>query len=162
MIDAVSLVGNERYDYADAFAIEARRLDTRSAEDLVRFALEQSPRALVSTILFVHRHFLRFRQGPASSPDHILGWKIVRREPDVVILEAVSPLLRGLIVARKVEPARVVVTTYVSYARPLGGIVMKIVAPLHRRVAPYLLERGVTGTDSASRRNGDAGLIRKR
>ena len=136
-----SIIGGKPHDYADAFEVKTPDPDRRSAEDLARFALEHAPPGLAAMILIVHRHVLRFRLGPVSSPDHILGWKIVRREPDVVVLEAVSPLLRGLIVARKEDPTRVVVTTYVFHTRPLGRVLMAIVGPLHRRVAPFLLER---------------------
>ena len=151
-----SLVGSEPHDYADSFEIQASEPDTRSAEELTRFALEQAPPALAAMILVVHRHLLRFRLGPISSPNHILGWNLVRREPDVVVLEAISPLLRGLIVARKVDPRRVVVTTYVFCTRRPGRLLMTIVAPHHLRVASYLLERTAAARSAGSATAQDA------
>src|SRR5438132_634101 len=103
------LVGRGRYDYADAFEIRLHTPDAPSAEQFVRCALEQLPLPVRWTIRIVHRHALRLRLGPRSSPDHMLGWKILTAQPDVIHLEAVSPLLgRGVLVGRKVDPNRVV------------------------------------------------------
>jgi hypothetical protein len=137
------LIGSDRYDYADAFGIRLREPDARSAEQFARCALEQAPWRVRWTVRIVQRHLLRLRLGPRSSPDHLLGWKILTSQPDVIHLEAVSPLLgRGAIVARRVDPTCAVVTTYLFYARPAPARVLwKIAGPLHRRVAPYLLER---------------------
>jgi hypothetical protein len=137
------LIGSDRYDYADAFEIRVREPDARSAEEFTRWALEQAPWSVRWTIRIVQRHLLRLRLGPLSSPDHLLGWKILTSQPDVLHLEAVSPLLgRGAIVARRVDPTCAVVTTYLFYRRPAPARVLwKIAGPLHRRVVPYLLER---------------------
>ena len=149
------LIGSQRYDYADAFEIRLREPDARSAEQFVRGALEQAPRRMRWTIRAVHRHLLRLRLGPRSSPDHLFGWRIVTSKPDVIHLEAVSPLLgRGAIVVRRVDPTCAVVATYLFHTRPAPArLVWAIVGPLHRRVAPYLMEhaaatrsRGATTT----------------
>jgi hypothetical protein len=138
---AEPLIGSARYDYADAFEVRALRPDPRSAEQLARAALEQAPLALPRIIRVVHRYVLRFRLGPSSSPDHVLGWKIVTSQPDVIVLEAVSSLARAVIVARKVDPTLAVGTTYLFYTRPTAArFVWKIVGPLHRWIAPLLLK----------------------
>ncbi len=137
------LIGGDRYDYADAFEIRVREPDARTAEQFARCALEQAPWLVRWTVWIAHRHLLRVRLGPRSSPDHVSGWKILTSQPDVIHLEAVSPLLgRGVIVGRRVDPTCVVITTYVFYTRPpaLARVVWKIAGPLHRRIAPYLLE----------------------
>jgi hypothetical protein len=136
------LVGSARYDYADAFEIRVGETDARSAEEFARCALERAPWPVRWTVWSVHRHVLRLRLGPRSSPNHVLGWKIVTSAPDVIQLEAVSPLLgRGVIVARRPDPTCAVVTTYLFFARPTAARVLwRIVVPLHRWVARYLLE----------------------
>ncbi|MDQ3985228.1 MAG: DUF2867 domain-containing protein [Actinomycetota bacterium] len=145
------LIGSDRYDYADAFEIRMPVPDPRSAEEFGRFALEDAPSPIRWTIWIAHRYLLRFRLGPRSSPDHILGWRILVSEPDVVQLEAVSPLLRGVIVGRKPEPNCSVVTTYIFYKRPVAGrVVMKIAGPIHRRIAPYLLEHAAAAATEAA------------
>jgi hypothetical protein len=99
----------------------------------------------------VQRHLLRLRLGPRSSPDHIFGWKILTAKPDVIHLEATSPLLgRGVLVGRRPDPSCVVITTYVFYTRPaLARVAWKIAGPLHRWVAGYLLEHAAAGTNTA-------------
>jgi hypothetical protein len=136
-------IGGGRYDYADAFEIRVDEPDERSAEELVRFTLEQAPRWILWIIRIAHRYVLRFRLGPESSPLHVLGWSILSSAPNVLMLRAVSPVLKGVIVARKPEPTRAVVTTYVFFRRPATcRALLKVVGPVHRKVAPYLLECG--------------------
>jgi hypothetical protein len=145
------LIGSDRYDYADAFEIRVREPDARSAEQFARCALEQAPWPVRWTIWIAHRHLLRLRLGPRSSPDHVHGWKILTSQPDVIHLVAESPLLgRGVLVGRRVDPTRVVVTTYLFYMRPASArVVWKIAGPLHRRIAPYLLERAAATANRA-------------
>ena len=91
------LIGGDRYDYADALEIRVREPDARTAEQFARCALEQAPWLVRWTVWIAHRHLLRVRLGPRSSPDHVSGWKILTSQPDVIHLEAVSPLLgRGV------------------------------------------------------------------
>lgn len=136
------LIGVGRFDYADAFEIRVPTPDPRDAEHFVRDALEQAPRWVTRAVWSVQRSVLRLRLAPRSSPEHLLGWTIVTTEPDIIHLEAESPVGRGVIVVRRVEPTRAVVTTYLFFARPaLGAALWRIVGPLHRRVAPYLMER---------------------
>ena len=145
------LIGTARYDYADAFEIRVREPDGRTAEEFTRFALEQAARPVRWTVLLAHRHLLRLRLGPRSSPHHIIGWKIVTSEPDVLQLEAESPLLgRGVIVARRPEPTRAVVTTYVFFARPAARAIWLVTGPVHRRVARHLLERAAADASKHS------------
>ena len=148
------LIGGDRYDYADAFEIRLPEPDARSAEQFARCALEQAPWPVRWTIRLAHRHLLRLRLGPASSPDHLLGWKIVTTQPDVIHLEAVSPLLgRGVLVGRRADPTCMVITTYVFYARPAPArVVWRIAGPLHRRIAPYLLEQAAATANRAGYR----------
>jgi hypothetical protein len=142
------LVGHARYDYADAFEIRLGDADPRSAEQFARSALEEAPWPLRWTIRLVHRRLLRFRLGPRSSPDHLLGWTIITSKPDVIQLQAVSPLLRAVIVSRRLDLPGAVVTTYLFYRQPVPArVVWTVVGPLHRRVAAYLLEH-------AARRHG--------
>lgn len=136
------LIGSHRYDYADAFEIRLPESDVRSAEAFARCALEQGPWPVRWTARIAQRHLLRLRLGPRSSAKHVFGWKILASEPDLIHLQAMSPLLgRGVLVGRRVDPTCMRITTYVFYARPAPArLVWKFVGPLHRRVATYLLE----------------------
>jgi hypothetical protein len=134
------LISSDPYDYADAFEIELREPDARSPEQFTRCALEQGPWPVRWTVWIVQRHLLRLQLGPRSSLDHLLGWTILTSRPEVIHLEAVSPLLRGVLVLRRPDPTGVVVTTYVRYTRAPARLLWTIAGPLHRRVARYLLE----------------------
>jgi hypothetical protein len=147
------VICGDRFDYADAFEIRVPAADARSAEELARCALEQASSPVRWTVRIAHRHLLRLRLGAASSPDHLFGWKILTSEPNLIHLEAVSPVLgRGVLVLRRVDPTRAVMTTYLFYARPVSArVVWSIAGPLHRRIAPYLLERAALRSPHGSR-----------
>lgn len=126
--------GHSHYDYADAFEVTLPEGDQRSAEQVVHDGLARAPSALRSVIVTVHRRVLRLNVGAAF-------WPIVASEPDMVRLEAAGPLIAGALVARRIDGRTARLTTYVTYQGPLARIVWPVVAPLHRRVAPYLMER---------------------
>ena len=155
---AQPLIARDSYDYADAYEIRLRESDTRSVEEFARRALEQAPWPIRWTIRIAHRYVLRVRLGPRSSPGYLSGWKIVMSERDVIQLEAVSPLLgRAVIVARRPEPTNAVVATYLFYARPaVANLLWTVVGPLHRRVAPYLLEHAA----GSAHRTEDKAVVR--
>jgi hypothetical protein len=139
------LIGHDRYDYADAFEIGVPATDARSPEEFVRDALTGAARPLRVAVVLVHKHVLRLQLGPMSSPRHLFGWEIIASRPDVFHLAAVSPLLgRGALVLRRPSPTRLVFTTYLFHARPVAPrAVWSLVGPLHRWVAPYLMEKAL-------------------
>lgn len=140
--------GGGRYDYADAFEVRVAGSDSRTAEQWARSALEQAPWIVRRTVLLAHRYVLRFRLGPLSSPDHVLGWTVVTSRPEVVRLEAESPLVRGIIVGRRPDPTRVVLTTFVVHRRRRAArVVWTFLAPIHRRVARALLAHAAAEGD---------------
>jgi hypothetical protein len=143
------LLGSDRYDYADAFEIRLLESDARSSEQFARSALEQAPWAARWTIRIAHRHLLRLRLGPDPSPNHIIGWQIVASESDLIHLEALSPLLgRGVLLGRRLAPTRARITTYLFYKRPAPARALWAIAgPVHRKVAPYLLQRAAATED---------------
>jgi hypothetical protein len=156
------LVGDVGYDYADAFELRTPEPDPRTAEQFARAALEGASWPVCGIVRLVHRHLLRFTLAPAGSPQHVLGWTILASEPDLIQLEAVSPLLgRGVLVGRHVEPTRTVLTTYIFFTRPAAGrVVWAVVGPLHRRVAPYLLERAARTTHQPEGSRREAAEVR--
>lgn len=131
------------YDYADAFEVDLHPSDTRSSEEFARDAIERAPWLVRTTVRVAHRSVLRIRLAAPGTPGHLMGWKVVRSAPDALQLEATSPLLgRGVIVGRRPEPTRASITTYLFYDRPrTGRALWTVVGPLHRLIAPYLLER---------------------
>ena len=134
--------GSASADYADAFEVRLHEPDDRSAEEWIRAGLEGAPAAVRRTIVVVHRHVLRFRLGPLTAPDRILGWRVAESTPDVVRLEAESPLLRAVLVGRRIDDRATRLTTLLFFVRPtVMRAVWTLVGPLHRRIAPFLLSR---------------------
>jgi hypothetical protein len=150
--DVEPLIGDDSYDYADAFEVRVPASDGRSSEEFARFALEEAPWTVRETVWLVHRYLLRLQLGPRSSPEHVLGWPVLVSEPDVVQLRAESPLLgRGVIVGRRLGPTRAVVTTYLFFTRPaLARPLWRLVGPLHRRVAAGLMTRAAASAPRPS------------
>jgi hypothetical protein len=132
--------GVGRCDYADAFEIRLPASDPRTAEGFARDALEHAP-WLMRAAVRVGWGLLGFRLGPRTSPDHVFGAQITARESTLVKLEVRSPLMRGVIVGRRLEPTRVVVATYVTYERPRAARPLwAALSPVHRFLAKRLME----------------------
>ncbi len=149
-------------DYADAFEIRVPEPDERSPEQWVRSGLEDAPRAVRRIVLVAQRHLLLLRLYAPASPENVLGWRIRTSTAAVVELEASSPLLQALLVARKVDPTCVVFTTMLRYTRPLPAwAVWAVVAPVHRRVARHLLARAASGARPVRRPRRPAGRGRR-
>jgi hypothetical protein len=135
------LIGDARSDYADSFEIVVSGADGRTAEQWLRAGLEEAPVLLRRVIVVAHRHVLGFRLAPPGASDSVLGWRTATARPDAIRLEAEGPLLDGVIVGRRLG-TRTVLTTSLRFRRPVPArVVWLCVGPLHRRIAPYLLER---------------------
>ena len=93
-------------------------------------------------IRLVHRRVLGFDLGPAGSPEHVIGWQILRNRPEALRIEAESELVRGVIVALRPSPHEVTLQTFLFHRRPARARqVWAFVGPLHRSIAPLLLSR---------------------
>jgi len=126
--------------YVDAFAVRRDSSDGRPAEQWARDIFEGAPRPVHYLGLFVWRRLLGFHLGPLSSPDHIMGWRIVTSQPELVHFEARSHLVLGHLVVR-IRDDEVVMTTFIHYEKRMAAtVVWEILSPLHRRLARYLLE----------------------
>jgi hypothetical protein len=131
-----------RPDYADAFEIRLPVPDARTAEEWARSGLERAPVAVRRLVVWVHRRVLGFPLDPGHSPGTVLGWPIRSSEPHVIVLEAESALLRGVLVGRRPDPSATRLTTFLFFRRRrLARLVWALVGPLHRAVAPLLLAR---------------------
>lgn len=146
VVDAHDLgVDRAAFDYADSFEVTAPVPAGQTVEALARTALEGMPRPLRFVVMAIHRRVLRFRLGPLRSAEHVLGWRIVESTEDRLVLHAEGPLMRAVLVGRKPNPGVTVLCTFVAYRVPAARIVWRVVGPVHRRVAPFLLKRALTG-----------------
>jgi hypothetical protein len=121
----------------------------RSAEQCARATFEGAPAAIRWLVVAGWRYVLGLRLANRPSPDHVLGWTISRRSEDSVLLEARSRILT----ARKlvsVDSAQVAMTTFVRYERSVARPIWALVALVHHRTEPYLLNhsaaRGLVAT----------------
>ena len=134
--------GEAEADYVDVFEVPVLHGDLRSAEQAFRDALGDEPGALGSLVLWIHRHVLRFRLGPYSSPEYIIGWPIIRSDHDEIVLATGGPLMRGQLTLRRQDGGRAVLTTRLHYCHQIAArTVWAMIGPLHRAVAPRLMER---------------------
>ena len=134
------LAGLGRYDYADSFEIRLDAPDAHTAEEWARCSLEEAPAPTRITVENAWRHALRFQLEDPSEDGNVLGMPIVESTPDLIRLEAQSPLLRAMIIGR-CEPTRVAITTILFYKQPVAmRPIWAAVGPAHRRIASHLLE----------------------
>jgi Protein of unknown function (DUF2867) len=132
--------GETAADYADVFEVPILDGDVRTAEQMFRDAVRGE--AGGGIVLWIHRHVLRFRVGPYSSPAHVIGWPIVRSEHDEIVLTTDGPLMRGELTLRRQDGRRATLTTRVHYRHKIAArAVWAMIGPLHRTVAPRLMQR---------------------
>ncbi|MCV7098963.1 DUF2867 domain-containing protein [Mycobacterium palustre] len=132
--------GETDADYTDVFEVPIPQGDSRTAEQAFRDGLG-GPRARGSLVLWIHRHLLRFRLAPHSTRDHMFGWSVVRSDREELVLAACGPLMRGQL-ALRFENGRAALTTRLHYVHPIvARAVWAVVGPLHRAVAPRMVER---------------------
>ena len=129
-------------DYTDVFEVPLPPGDSRTAEQTFRDAVGHRPGPSGGLVSWIHRHVLGFRLGPNSSPDHIIGWTIVRSDPDELVLSARGPLMQGELTLRRRYDRRASLTTRVHYCHKFTArTVWAVVGPVHRAVAPRLMAR---------------------
>jgi hypothetical protein len=134
--------GETEADYADVFEVPILHGDLRTGEQALRDALGDKPGALGSLVFWIHRHVLRFRLGPYSSPNYVIGWQIMGSDPDEIVLAAGGPLMCGQLTLRRQDGRRAILTTRLQYRHKIAArTVWAMVGPLHRAVAPRLMEQ---------------------
>ena len=134
--------GETAADYADVFEVPIRYGDVRTGEQALRDALGDEPGALGGLVVWIHRHILRFRLGPYSSPEHVIGWRIMHSDPDEIVLAASGPLMRAELRLQREDGRRAVLTTRLHFCHKIAArTVWAMVGPLHRALAPRLMER---------------------
>ncbi|OBH83429.1 DUF2867 domain-containing protein [Mycobacterium scrofulaceum] len=127
-------------DYTDVFEATIQPGDRRSAEQMFRDALGRESGG--GAVRWIHRHVLRFDLAAHPSTDHPIGWSVARSDHDEMILTTSGPLMRGELALRREDGLRATLTTRVHYHRRLAGrTVWAVVGPLHRAIAPQLVQR---------------------
>ena len=130
------------HDYADGFELLLDRPDGHTAEEWVRQGLEGSPAPVRQLIRFVHGRLIRFDLHAGA--DTVLGWQIAHSDPDVIHLHAEGPLLAANLVARRTSPTGASLRTFLAYRHAAAPVLWRVIGPLHRAIAPYLLRRAAS------------------
>lgn len=143
--DMRALAALERIDYTDAFVVEG--VPARTAEQWARAVLEDTPPPGKRARLVLGWTALGLRLGSPWSERTVLGWTIVQRSPDLVVLAAGSRFgLAGTLLFRR-EPHGLLYATLAQQDNRVARAVWARIAPDHRHVVGSLL------TDAARREN---------
>ena len=135
------VLADRSYDYADAFEIRLPQLDPHSPEAWVRSGFESTSPAVKAIV-----RLLGIRRAAGQPPNHMGTFRIVESGEDVIHLEAQLPLMRVVLVGRRVEPSRRMLTTLLYYDRPvLARLIWAVVGVGHRRTARRLITSLIAG-----------------
>ncbi|BCZ21092.1 DUF2867 domain-containing protein [Mycobacterium senriense] len=149
-LDARAETGETAADYVDVFEVPLTAGDARTAEQAFRDGLGDRPGAGGKLVLWIHRNVLRLHLGPVRSAGHLIGWPIVRSDPDELVLATRGPLMRGELTLRRQDGRRAVLTTRLHYRRRMAArTVWALIGPLHRVVAPRLMRRSARSVPAA-------------
>lgn len=131
-------LSNGEADYEDAFTARAPAASKDSPEHWARRVLEG---ASLPTRLFlrVGWRLLGFR---LQRVDAVLGWPVISRSADWVVLQQTSWLF-GVALLMRAADGELTWATRVSFRSPLAQPVWRIVGAIHRRYAPRALQRAV-------------------
>jgi hypothetical protein len=122
------------YDYADAIEAQLAEPDPHSPEKWVRAGLGTTSGTVKKIV-----RLLGIRPAPPA-PDRVGPFRIVASGPDLIHLETSLPMMRVVMVGRRVEPTRRLLTTILYYERPvLARLVWTFVGPAHRRTARQVI-----------------------
>jgi hypothetical protein len=125
-------------DYEDAFTVDIRHAQERTAEQWARVALEQAP-AITRRALLRGWSALGLQLDPARSDGIVLGWEIQRSSPDFVLLGARSRLgLRGELLFKR-QRQKLLYATFVQHENRTARAMWAGVEPVHVKVVRYLL-----------------------
>jgi Protein of unknown function (DUF2867) len=125
-----------RTDYADTF--EVAITPGRTAEQWARAVFEGAP-AGMRTFLSIGWRLLGVQLAPPRVTGHVLGWRIVKDSPDVVVLQARSMAGLTARLVLQADAAALRFATFVRCDRLVGKALWFGVAPLHRLVVSRLL-----------------------
>lgn len=134
--DARDLATLSRIDYADAFAVTSEV--RRSPREWVSAVVQDAP-PKVRRRLVLGWTALGLRLAPPWASDRVLGWKVLRTEPDFVLLSAGSwSGMRGQLLFR-VDPDGLLFATFVQLGNPGIRALWRAITPRHQQVVRSLL-----------------------
>jgi hypothetical protein len=131
-----------RIDYEDAFLVETRPAQDRSAEHWARAILEDAPLIMQATLRWGWSA-IGFKLGSAQAERHVFGWELRRGAQDYVLLGADSRIGMPAELLLRRQQRTIVVATFAELQNVIARALWAAVEPLHRRVVPFVLEQRV-------------------
>lgn len=142
------VAGRHPYDYADAFEVREPSTQPHPPETWVRAGLATTSGPVDRIV-----GLLGLSDG-ADSTDQLGPFRVVTSDAEVVHLEADISLMSIVMVGRRVEPAKRMLTTALHFKRPLlARIAWAVIGPVHRRTARNIIAAAIDTTPSSSRRS---------
>jgi hypothetical protein len=127
-------------DHEDAFLVETGPAQDRTGEQWARAILEDAP-IIMRRALRWGWFALGLRLGSTRSDRFVLGWEVRAAPRDIALLGASSRLgLPAELLCKRQQQAPLF-ATFVQQENHIARAVWAGVAPVHRRVVRYLLER---------------------
>jgi hypothetical protein len=136
-VSAMALL--DRCSYEDAFGVAVA--ETRAPGVWARLVVDEAPAPLVWFIRLAQRKLLGLELGPDGARQP-LGWTVVREDEEAMVLAAEGRGGSARIIGTT-PPGQVVVTTQARFDSRRSRAVWWLLAPVHRRVARYLLDNAV-------------------
>jgi hypothetical protein len=126
--------------YEDAFVVEVRSAQDRTAEEWARAILEGSPLSL-RTGLVATWLVLGLKLGSPWSRRGVLGWPIRRSTPDVLLLGAGSRAGMPAQLLLKRDERTLLLATFVRHENRLARAVWARITPGHCRTVRHVLDQ---------------------
>lgn len=135
-----------RYDYADSFEVQLPEPEVQPPENWVRAGMNDSSAVV---------EWISDRLGMSERSGHAAGrvddGRVIRSTNDVVEIEWSVPLMRVIVVGRRIEPSGRRLTSFLYYQRPaLARLVWAVVGIGHRRMARRLIASNVSRSTDAT------------
>jgi len=132
-----------RFDYADCFEVELPQPESQQPQTWVRAGMNDSP-AVVEWIA----DRLGFGSESAQSPSESEDGQVIASTPDLVEIEWSLPLMRVVVIGRRIGPSGRRISSFLYFKRPfLARVVWTVVGIGHRRMARRLLLSSLESDD---------------
>jgi hypothetical protein len=132
----------KQVDYEDAHTVEIDSARERTPEQWVRAILEKAPISTRSTLV-AGWSALGLKLRPPGSNRCVLGWKVRRSTPDHVLLGADSRIGMPAELLLQRHDRTLLFATFVEHENACARAVWTGIEPVHKRIVPDLLARGI-------------------
>jgi hypothetical protein len=127
-------------DYDDAFVVDIRAAQSRTAEEWARAIVEGAP-ASVQRQLRRGWTALGLKLGPTRSDHFLLGWEVRRSTPDLVLLGAGSRIGMPAELLLERRQRSLLFATLVQHDNVIASAVWAATEPVHVPVVRRVLEQ---------------------